>query len=58
MIINAESARIEWADRVARQSEELIIIAGATDDDTMRGELLCYAQRLDEQASRIRAAAA
>jgi len=39
---------------VARQSEEMVIIARATNDDEMRTELLDYAQRLDEQAARIR----
>jgi hypothetical protein len=58
MIIDAQSARIEWANRVARQSEEMVIIARATNDDGMRGELLGYARRLDEQVIRIRSEAA
>ena len=32
MIINAIEARIEWAARVARQSEEMTIIAAAAQD--------------------------
>ena len=55
MIINAIEARIEWAARVARQSEEMIIIAAATKDDGMRSELLDFAGRLEEQVARIRA---
>jgi len=58
MLIDAHSARIEWADRVTRQSEQMLIIARATNDDEMRNELLGYAQRLDEQAGRIRGEAA
>jgi hypothetical protein len=58
MIINPLTARIEWADRVARQSEQLLIIAKATNDDEMRSELLGYAERLDEQCAWIRASAA
>jgi len=58
MIINAQAARTEWADRVARQSQEMLIIANATNDDEMRSELLDYAQRLDEQVARIRGVAA
>lgn len=58
MIINAQAARTEWADRVARQSKEMLIIASATNDDEMRSELLDYAQRLDEQVARIRGVAA
>ena len=55
MTINAIEARIEWAARVARQSEEMIIIAAATKDDGMRSELLDFAGRLTEQVARIRA---
>jgi hypothetical protein len=58
MIINAVTARIEWADRVARQAEQLLIIASATNDDDMRDELRGYAERLDEQSAWIRASAA
>jgi len=58
MIINAQAARTEWADRVARQSKEMLIIASATNDDEMRSELLDYVQRLDEQVARIRGVAA
>jgi hypothetical protein len=58
MIINAAAARIEWANRVARQAEEMLIIAAATNDDEMRDELLGYAERLDEQCARIRCAQA
>ncbi len=57
MIINAQAARVEWAERVARQSEQMLIIARATNDDEMRSELLGYARRLDEQLVRIRSAA-
>jgi hypothetical protein len=57
MIINARTARDEWANRVTRQSRELLIIAGATNDDNMRNELLGYAQRLDEHAAKIRGVA-
>jgi hypothetical protein len=32
MLINPITARIEWADRVARQAEQLLIIAKATND--------------------------
>jgi len=58
MIIDAASARVEWAERIARQSEESLIIASATNDDEMRNELLDHAQRLDEQLDRIRGEAA
>ena len=58
MILDAKAARLEWARRVARQSEEMLIIAQATNDDAMRSELLCYSQRLDEQVERIRGQAA
>ena len=54
MIINAIEARIEWAARVARQSEEMTIIAAAAQDDDMRSELLVFADRLNEQLARIR----
>jgi hypothetical protein len=56
MLINARSARAEWANRVTRQSEEMLIIARATNDDEMRDELLGCARRLDEHAARIKAA--
>ena len=55
MVINAIEARIEWAARVARQSEEMFIIAAATKDDGMRSELLDFAVRLKEQVANIRA---
>ncbi|WP_298685866.1 hypothetical protein [uncultured Sphingomonas sp.] len=58
MLINPVTERIEWADRVARQAEQLLIIAKATNDDDMRDELLGYAERLDEQCAWIRASAA
>ena len=58
MIIDVQAARIEWGNRVARQSEEMVIIARATNDVGMRSELLEYAQRLDEQLARIRSEAA
>ncbi|WP_298691743.1 hypothetical protein [uncultured Sphingomonas sp.] len=55
MIINAIEARIEWAARVARQSEEMTIIAAAVKDVDMKSELLVFADRLKEQVARIRA---
>ena len=55
MVINAIEARIDWAARVARQSEEMFIIAAATKDDGMRSELLDFAVRLKEQVANIRA---
>jgi len=58
MVINAVTARAEWADRVARQSQEMLIIAAATNDDKMREELLDFAYRLKEQVTRIRTLAA
>ena len=57
MTLTPADARIEWAKRVARQSEEMLIIAAATSDDVMRQELLGYARRLDEQYARIQAIA-
>ena len=58
MLINPITARIEWADRVARQAEQLLIIAKATNDDDMRDELIGYAERLDVQCAWIKASAA
>lgn len=58
MIITASEARIEWANRVARHSEEMLIIAAATNDDAMRREFLSSAQRLEAQSERIRAVVA
>ena len=58
MLIDPVTERIEWADRVARQAEQLLLIAKATNDDDMRDELLGYAERLDEQCAWIRASAA
>lgn len=55
MIIDAIEARIEWAARVAHQSEELTIIAAAAQDDDVRSELLVFADQLKEQVARIRA---
>ena len=55
MLINAIEARIEWAARVARQSEEMMIIAAATRDDSMKSELIDFAGRLNEQVAKIRA---
>ncbi len=58
MIINANEARIEWASRVARQCEEMLIIAAATNNDEMRDEFLCCARRLAAKFQRIQALAA
>lgn len=58
MTVNPVSARIEWANRVERQSEQLLIIAKATNDGDMRDELIGYAERLDDQCAWIRASAA
>lgn len=55
MMINDVEARIEWASRVARQSEEMTIIAAATGDDAMKSELLMFADRLMDQVASIRA---
>ena len=55
MTINAAEARIEWAARLARQSREMTIIAGATSNMRMREELLGFADRLNEQLATIRA---
>ena len=55
MLINADDARTEWANRIARQSKEMVIIAAAARNIDMREELLGYADRLNEQLARIRA---
>lgn len=56
-MIDAQSARIEWAERVARKAREMLIIARVTRDDEFRNELVSCARRLDEQHVRIVAGA-
>ena len=55
MLINPEDVRAEWANRIARQSKEMVIIASATKNKDMREELIGYADRLNEQLARIKA---
>lgn len=49
-----DSGPLAWAERISRQSQQLLTIASATHNEDMREELRCFARRLDEQASRIR----
>jgi hypothetical protein len=56
MIINTVMARAEWAARVSKQAEQMLIIAAATNDDEMRDELLGFAERLSVHASEIETA--
>lgn len=52
-MIDPESARREWADRVSIQSAQMLIIASATTCSDMRGELLDYARRMAEHAKAL-----
>lgn len=58
MIINTAMARADWAARVRKQAEEMLIISGATTDQALREEFLTSAARLDEHARRLAADAA
>jgi hypothetical protein len=55
LIINTVMAPAEWAARVSKQAEQMLIIAAATNDDEMRDELLDFAERLTVHASEIEA---
>jgi hypothetical protein len=55
MVINIAMARADWAARVRRQAEEMLIIASATADGEMRDELFEFGLRLEDHAHCIAA---
>lgn len=50
MLINAVSARADWAERTVRQADRMRIIGGATTDEDTHEECLGFAERVSEQA--------
>ena len=44
---------LAWADRITRQSEQMVALANGADGE-MREELLGFAKRLVDQSDRIR----
>jgi hypothetical protein len=57
MVTITKAARRDWAARVNRQAEQMMMIAAAANNDGMRAELLEYASRLEAHAEEIAAAA-
>jgi hypothetical protein len=57
MVTITKAARRDWAARISRQAEQMLMIAAAASNDGMRAELLEYASRLEAHADQISAAA-
>jgi hypothetical protein len=53
MMGSETSGPLAWADRITRQSEQMVALANGADGE-MRDELLGFARRLVDQSDAIR----